>query len=412
MHCKEIHHQAQENTNKKYNMKKLFYTFLLLFVNVLLFAQSPVGNQVSGSIDNGPSANMTSLYVRTLSAFDANKVDNLVYTVRVPISAGNAITLSISNIAPAFAHISFAIQRLNVTDGVYNYYLVNGTGNIQAAAGTVVAANVPFRVLDITYSGGVVASSAGIQLVDDPDDIPGNAYIRPQFYIQNNLGDFTNYDLMFYATGAGVAFNSPGQAGVSFVGTAGLVVLPVKFLNFTAVKKQASVELNWTVENEGPLTDRYEVERSTNGRDFTTEYIVDARNNGATSNIYLKEDLESEGLKASNNVLFYRIKQYDHNGQFAYSDTRNVRFDKSSNISLYPNPVATKAKLTVDLEKGKDITVQIFDATGKALSNTKYRLVKGFNIQEVDFSSYPAGKYNVVIDDGESVNTIRVIKTN
>lgn len=390
-------------------MKKLFYTFLLLLGNTILLAQSPTGNQVSASIDNGPQANTTSLYLRSESAFDANKVDNIVYTVRIPIASGNGITLTLSNIASAFAHISFAVQRLNVDDGAYYYYLINGTGNIQGSTGTVIAANTPFRVMDVTYTGGTVTSSV-VQIVDVPDDIPLNAYIRPQFYIQNNTGPIVNYDLMFYGTAGAVATNSPGQAGNSWVGTAALVVVPVRFLTFTATKRASYVELNWTVENEGPLTARYEVERSTNGRDFTTEYSVPARNNGSASNAYIKEDNESESLRNTYSTLFYRIKQFDLNGEFVYSETRKVSFEKTTSISLYPNPVQRKAKLTLDLDKNTNVTVQIFDATGKAVSTTTYRLQKGFNSQEIDFGGLPAGKYNVMINDGVSVSTIRVIK--
>jgi hypothetical protein len=389
-------------------MKKIGTTIILsVLLSIFVKAQSPTGMQVSASIDNGPTPNSVALYIRTLAAFDANKVDNLVFTVRIPKTAGSNITITMPYLAPAFAHLSFQLQKINVDDGVYYYYLINGTGTVQSAAGTVIAANTSFKVAEIAFTGGIVPSAI-VQLVDVPNDLPGNSYIRPQFYIQNNLGDFTNIDALFYGTGGAVATNVAGGAGISFVPTAAAVVVPVKFLSFTALKKGLDAELTWTVANEGSLTDRYEVERSVNGIHFTKVSTVAAKLNGNSSNAYTSLDGSIRSLSAE--VFFYRIKQVDKDGQVTYSEIRRISQGKNGAVIIYPNPVKDKATLTVDLDTDEFIHVKIFDASGRVMLNSKLNGTKGLNTHYLNMKGYAAGTYNIMINAGNLSKDINLIK--
>lgn len=388
-------------------MKKICIPILFLLFSNFVHSQSPVGMQVSASVDNGPAPNSVSLYLKSLAAFDANKVDNLVYTIRIPKTAGSGITITMPLLAPAFAHISFQLQKVNTDDGQFYYYLINGTGTVQTPAGTVIAANTSFKVGEITFAGGSVPSSI-VQLVDVPDNIPGSIYIRPQFYIQNNLGDFTNVDALYYGTAGAVPTNVAGSAGVSFVPTAGAVVVPVKFLSFNAIKKGVDAELIWKVTNEGAITDRYEVERSTNGIDFIKLNTVAARLNGNSDNAYTEVDAGITSLKAE--VFYYRIKQIDKDGQFVYSEIRKIKQGKAGTINIFPNPVKDKTMLTVDMEKDALINIKIFDASGKILLNSNVNGRRGFNSHNIEMGGYASGKYNVIINAGNISKDVSIIK--
>ena len=205
-------------------MKRIYIYLICLISSTTVFGQ---GEWVSASIDNAALPNSTSLYIETTNSFDANKCDNIVFTIRIPKTAGSAVAISESFHAASIAHITFSIQKLNVDDGTYYYYLINGAGTVQAPAGTIIPTNTPVKLLELTYSGGT--NNRIVELANIENDIPGNIFLRPQFYIQINLGDITNYTTMFYGTNGAVPVNNQAVTGDDFVGTLLAVVIPVKF---------------------------------------------------------------------------------------------------------------------------------------------------------------------------------------
>ena len=188
------------------------------------------------------------------------------------------------------------------------------------------------------------------------------------------------------------------------------VAVPVKFLSFTATKKGVDAELNWAVDNEGAITERYEVQRSINGRDYTTQYTVSPKLNGNSSNDYLQVDRDIINSFRSNSVFFYRIKQIDKDGQFVYSETRKIAESKAGTINLFPNPVKDKTVLTLDLELDGIFSVRIIDAAGKSIINSRVNGRKGFNTYNIDLKGYASGKYNVIVNAGEFTKDIKIIK--
>ena len=83
--------------------------------------------------------------------------------------------------------------------------------------------------------------------------------------------------------------------------------------------------------------DKYVVERSATGANFTTIGSVASRGNSAVEVTYNLFD-----ATPLNGANYYRIKMLDKNGQFTYS--RVVRVNLGSGkpaISVYPNPVET-----------------------------------------------------------------------
>lgn len=385
-------------------MKSIFYIFLLLLTGQA-FGQ---GEWVSASIDNGTTANSTALFIQSNSEFDANKCDNIVFTARIPKTAGASVTISESFHSASFSHITFAIQKLNVDDGNFYYYLINGTGTVQAASGFIVPINTPQKIVELTYAGG---TSGLVQLVNIENDIPGNNFIRPQFYIQINQGDITNVTSMFYGTGGAVPFNNQPVTGDDWVSTANLVALPVKFLSFTATKKADNAELVWVADNENALTDRYEIERSLNGIDFTKTGTVAAKNNGNTRNTYTSLDMHISALRNAG-AIYYRIKQIDRDAKTAYTDIRFVRTDgKNAGISVYPNPVVTNATVNIDLVEETKINLVLVDAAGKEVQKISINGVKGLNQYKLNMARLAAGTYIINVHAGDMITSLPVVKS-
>jgi len=140
------------------------------------------------------------------------------------------------------------------------------------------------------------------------------------------------------------------------------VILPVAIINFIAYQKGGNVQIDWIALNEINV-DHYEVERSTNGINFTSLGDVKALNNADNIN-YSKID-----PSPVNGKNFYRIKAVDKDGAITYTGIAQVNISNGkTSVSIYPNPVQNR-------------------------------------IVNVQFTNLPAGNYNLVLYNtlGQSV---------
>lgn len=159
-----------------------------------------------------------------------------------------------------------------------------------------------------------------------------------------------------------------GSGGTSQIGAAGQVIvtvnsiLPVKLGNITAFEKLSGIQIDWTVYSEENL-DRYELERSDNGRSFIVIGNV-ASLNSVTETKYSWFDVHPLP-----GVSFYRLKSIDIDGKFGYSSVIKVNLSKSvKEVSVYPNPVSgnyVSLQLS-DLQKG-NYFIKLFSSTGQQL---------------------------------------------
>lgn len=190
------------------------------------------------------------------------------------------------------------------------------------------------------------------------------------------------------------------------------VPVPVKFLGFDVVKKDKDAILSWSVENEDANTNKYIIERSVNGTDFKPAFEIPALKNGKSSNTYSATQKDIASIRSSG-VLYFRIKQVDHDGKFVYTDIKTVRLDgKAFAVSAYPNPLKTSTTLTIDLVKDSKILVSVSDANGKQIKSLQFQGFKGANIKPLNMSELAAGNYLVKVNAGDEIKTFSIVKVN
>ena len=187
------------------------------------------------------------------------------------------------------------------------------------------------------------------------------------------------------------------------------VPVPVKFTGFTAIKKGENGLLNWQVENETAITDQYMVERSLNGRDFTSIANVERKGSGST-NVY---DYTDNNLKAlRSDIIYYRIKQLDKDGKFAYTEIRSIRLDgKSFSANVFPNPVSSTGSVNIDLVNDVKINIILTDAAGKEIQKAMIDGKEGLNIYKLNMSTLASGTYQLKIIAGNENKVLSVIKS-
>jgi Secretion system C-terminal sorting domain len=249
--------------------------------------------------------------------------------------------------------------------------------------------------------------------------LQGTPAVIPQIEMVSNLstGDYV-FGVVDGAgnlidPGAGNQLYGPGFTIASGVHILPLtnVPVPVKFNGFTAIKKDNDGLLTWSVENESPVTDRYEIERSFNGVDFTKFATVAPKNNGLGSNVYNLTDANLSSLRTSSNIIYYRIKQTDKDGQFVYSEIRSIRLNgKNFSAGVYPNPVKDVAVLSIDLLENEPVSVMIIDAAGKQVQQIQIQGVKGLNVKKVNMGSFASGTYQFKVKTTSELKTISVVK--
>ena len=175
-------------------------------------------------------------------------------------------------------------------------------------------------------------------------------------------------------------------------------VLPLQLTSFSAKRNGKTNLLQWSTTQE-LNTDRFEIQRSNNSRDFVSIGLVKAFNNGKSENGYTYTD--QLPLKATN---YYRLKMIDKDGKFTYSAIKSVNNNGSFDVSVYPNPVKNILTLNFNTEKVTDIQIEIVNVDGKKLQTKKVQLPYGSSIQTMNVAALSKGTYFVqcITKDGNT----------
>jgi len=185
------------------------------------------------------------------------------------------------------------------------------------------------------------------------------------------------------------------------------VPLPVHLMSFQGnMNKNNKVTLNWTVaDNE--TANSFEVERSTNGRDFTTVGVV-----FATEKIGMQNYMFYETYTGSDKVM-YRLKMIDKNREIDYSKILvfSSKSINSSEIKIYGNPVQDKLTLSFASNTNQVVDVKVYDIAGKNLMSEKINGAEGNNLVSLSLNStFKAGMYVVAVSNGTDIQIAKFVK--
>ncbi|MBO9616281.1 MAG: T9SS type A sorting domain-containing protein [Dyadobacter sp.] len=139
------------------------------------------------------------------------------------------------------------------------------------------------------------------------------------------------------------------------------IALPVTLVSFDARKEGATTSLNWATTAE-TNSDRFEIERSANGKAWTK--IGTVASTGESKVLVNYKFTDANPLGGEN---LYRLRMVDKDETFAYSSIKNVTFDQLSKQLAYPNP-ARDIVYIQDADHVKSISV--IDMSGKTVKET------------------------------------------
>jgi hypothetical protein len=185
--------------------------------------------------------------------------------------------------------------------------------------------------------------------------------------------------------------------------------LPVTLTSFTAKVVASDVILNWTTSSEVNNYGFY-IERSINGAEFEEINFIKGQLNSSVLIKYNDIDVNPFG---ANTTLYYRLRQVDFNGDFAYSATVAVK--KASNtlqsVSVFPNPVAGVLNIEFVSNTAGNTTIQIFDINGRIVGQKDLQSIAGLNALSMDeVAQLNAGVYFVKIESAGDTQMVKLIK--
>ncbi len=224
-------------------------------------------------------------------------------------------------------------------------------------------------------------------------------------YVQNGYSQILNDGML---TGTGMKFysettgnhdfnkktgNQPSNYTVEKVATScetdpglpPITPLPVSLARFTAAAENGTATLTWETTAE-TNSERFEVERSYNGKSWSILGSVAARGESAVLVSYTFQD---QSPMAGENL--YRLKMIDRDGTYAYSTLQSLRFEGRNEIVLFPNPAGEILKVTSG-DWGQIALFELRSPGGESVYITNQEPKSG-----IDVSKLPAGTYVAVI---------------
>jgi D-arabinose 1-dehydrogenase-like Zn-dependent alcohol dehydrogenase len=143
----------------------------------------------------------------------------------------------------------------------------------------------------------------------------------------------------------------------------------------------------------------FEVQRSTDGTNFTTIGTVSA---SANETNYTFTDLQPAA------VNYYRLLTTTADGSTVYSPIRTIDLSATAAISVYPIPASATMNVSL-VNAGSGITVRLMSISGQILQSSV--TTGGTQVVSMDVSRYPAGMYIVqVIGQNSVLQTIPMTK--
>jgi len=190
---------------------------------------------------------------------------------------------------------------------------------------------------------------------------------------------------------ATISNNAPGCNSIVQV-EAACALLPVELTFFNGKEQNGAVLLNWQTALE-KNSSYFQVEHSQDGIHFTA--IGKVASNGTSNQLHNYSFRHTSPSKGNN---YYRLKEVDIDGKYAYSNIVPIETTPFFDVELYPNPTTGYVKLKGELVEG---TVRLTDITGRLI--TEQALPDHYWL---DLTREPEGMYLIEI----LMNNERIIK--
>jgi hypothetical protein len=375
-------------------MKNIYsLLFVLLLASSIVFGQGQFRGNVSEGVGN----------TIVFSAKPKDNVNNIgfstiEYFVRYPKTAPEfTYGVPVNNLTNFPGMGNWQVHKKAAEDALffYDWFLYTAPSPITGLRSYT--SNEVYEVITVQVNGAQV-KDLGLTLVHEEDE-------DPVYYVfTNNIGtDSRPNDLSeYFYPSTTVTGTAPNRL------FAQSILLPVNFKSFYAIKQGDNAKLTWDVSGD-EKNSYFQVQRSTDGRNFTNIQKVEALKNGRSDNSYETMDLNLS--KLGSKEIFYQIAQFDQDGTKTMSPVRKLSVDGLGKaVVAYPNPTAANAKLVVDAPESGKGQIILRDNLGRQVQNINAQFNKGINQFELQMSGLSNGDYKVSVQGAGLNETIKLQK--
>lgn len=173
--------------------------------------------------------------------------------------------------------------------------------------------------------------------------------------------------------------------------------LPITLTKFTLSSVNCTPVLNWET-TDARNFHRFEIERSTDGRNFSNIAIINFNN---SVNKYSYAD-----TKAGEGRYFYRLRLVDIDNKYEFSNIVSLRNNCGGILDV--TPTVTSSAVQVMLPAGyENSRVRVFSATGQEV---KAMISNNGDRRKVELSTLAPGYYFIQVNNGSEMKTFKVMK--
>jgi len=239
----------------------------------------------------------------------------------------------------------------------------NGPGNSVDVAKAI--------TLDASGNVYVTGESRGTNGDDDFGTVKYNSAGLQQWALRYTSAGNEIFDLASAVavdvTGSVYVTGRANQTGSSVITTIkygpSQAPLSVNLVELRAEYKNGITSLKWKTITE-TNTDHFEIQRGSNGSDFTRIGNVMAAGNSSSAQQYMFDDRSPQP-----GINFYRLKIIDADGKYEYSKIISIKTGVAQqSITVFPNPVTDKTMLLQlnNMHKG-NIKIELYNSLGQAV---------------------------------------------
>jgi len=175
-----------------------------------------------------------------------------------------------------------------------------------------------------------------------------------------------------------------------------LATLPISLTTFTAKPVDKIILLTWETASE-KNNKYFELQRSGNGKSFTTITTLDGAGDSDSEKSYSFVD---ENHFAGTN--YYKLVQYDFNGQ---STSKTITVDsKLETAQVFVSTTSSSVDLNISSPNNAKAKIYLYDLEGSKLSEKSLGLTKGNNVLSFTQSLTPGIYFVSIITEGAKVN--------
>ncbi|RRB06942.1 T9SS type A sorting domain-containing protein [Larkinella rosea] len=380
------------------NLSSGTYCISTTVSNINILPGAVVCISAPGSIVNGNLSGGTLIYNGgTLTNFNANSGDlriqgALTNTASTGLNGARVIVENGGSLSKTDLDVNWSLVVDGGTVDISNLFRINGNGSVCLSN----TGQIHTQYLQNNSTNGTTAQSTkGCISISNPQG-------------QTNLNNIlTNTSNVFVCLPGSFTPSNLGSATTATNCTNCTTALPVTYAYFRAQPLQKGVQLEWQTTNELRHS-HFIVERSINAIDFQSVSgpVIDPFGTRNDTKVYRYIDGE-----VSQGTFYYRLKQVDTDGSFAYSKLVAVNLgDQNAAVRLFPNPVVDQLQIRFDTEEMGIVDVELSDLSGKEWLSQSGNKTEKSHMQQLNVQSLPKGFYLVTIRLGNQYFIRKLLK--